>query len=90
MKHEDVIIGMKVIIISKFNNKLDDSLIYRHIKENNQNFAYVNSILKDYNPIIYVLSDKLYNFITGDFFYVEDFIPNIKEERKDKLKKLQN
>jgi len=86
MKDDDVKLHNKVKIISKYNCKLEESLIYKRMIEKNQSYAYVTTIYSEHVPIIYVLSDEDGN--DGDFFHISDFVDYIKEDRKIKLKNI--
>jgi hypothetical protein len=94
MKDEDVKIGMKVKILSKFNGNVENSKVYRILKQRKQNYAYVSKKVdpKDrhiYNykgKSLYVLSED--KDCGGDFYTSEDFEECLSEIRKAKLKKL--
>jgi len=87
MRDEDVKLNMMVIIKSKYSGKLENSVVYNILKERNQSYAYVARIINYYsNTMTYVLSEDINGH--GDFFICTDFDPCIKEERKNKLKKI--
>jgi len=95
MRFEDIKVGMKVIPISKNGSKdmLDTcSSIYKHMLELKQKYAYViriedNSYYNTKDNII-VLSHDV-DLDAGDYFTCEDLLSYSKEERKQKLKRLE-
>ena len=93
MKDEDVKIGMRVVPHSKLNdnNFLSYGIVYKRALSKNQKYLYVINIekFKIGNNNVYTLNDIIYeNYQTGDFYIASDFEPDIKTERKEKLKNL--
>jgi hypothetical protein len=84
--------GDKVVVKSKFGTQreLNISSVYKRMLKKEQKFLYVIRIVEDsqeFSKPYYVL-DLSMDTIGGDYYYEEDVESYLKEERKQKLMKI--